>query len=272
MLQLGKASGCTYEGITIADQPEHGVYIEGTGGAHEPNKISWVKSITWRVNNDGGGVTDNGVVEDCFFRHQDDALYVRGAAIRRCVLWSDVNGTPLRCSFITNDRGANFPSSMPQDLLVEDIDVIYSRGVFAFDKNTDFGVIGTPGAFNDTKKYDDGTINTGQHVVFRNIRVTDPRPVRYLFGFDASGDQNDQQKTPWAGLRFENIDYQHPQTWGWRSRLLGTDAATIRYWSFDRVFISGRPLDAQLLSNPKEFELRNVSDMIFKGIDRTVRQ
>lgn len=264
MLQLGKSSGCTYEGITIADPAEHGAYIEGAGGDHKPNKMSWLKNITWRVNNDGGGVTDNGTVEDCFFRHQDDALYVRGVAIRRCVLWSDVNGTPLRCSFITNDRGAKFPSTLPEDLVVEDVDVIYARGVFASEKDADFGIIGTPGAFNDTQKYADGTLNTGQHVVFRNIRVSDPRPTRYLFGFNATGDASDQQKTPWAGLRFENVEYQHPQTWGWRNHLLGTNAAAIRYWLFNRVQINGKKLDAQTFANPKLFETRNVSDMIFR--------
>jgi hypothetical protein len=174
---LTRASNCVYEGITIADPAEHGAYIQGYGYNHAANKISWLKNLSWRVNNDGGGVTGNGTVEDCFFRHQDDALYVRGVAIRRCVLWSDVNGAPLRCSFITNDRNSDFPRSLPADLIVEDCDVIYSRGVFAFDDNTSFGVITTPGAFDTQQTYSDGTVNTGQHLLFRDIRVTDPRPV-----------------------------------------------------------------------------------------------
>jgi hypothetical protein len=264
MMQLTRASNCSYEGVTIADPAEHGAYIQGYGFNHAANKISWLKNISWRVNNDGGGVTGNGYVEDCFFRHQDDALYVRGVAIRRCVLWSDVNGTPFRCSFITNDRAADFPKSLPQDLVVEDCDVIYTRGVFASETSADFGVIGTPGAFDETKKFADGTINTGQHLVFRNIRVTDPRPVRYLLGFNATGDASDSQKTPWAGLRFENIEYRHPQTWGWKNHLLGSNLAPITYWLFDGVSVNGKRLDAKLFADPRVFNTKNVSSMIFK--------
>jgi hypothetical protein len=263
MLQLTRASNCFYEGITIADPAEHGAYIEGYGYLHAANKISWFKNLSWRVNNDGGGVTGNGTVEDCFFRHQDDAMYVRGVAIRRCVLWSDVNGAPLRCSFITNDRNSDYPRFLPADLIVEDCDVIYSRGVFAFDDATSFGVITTPGSFDSQKTYSDGTVNTGQHLLFRDIRVTDPRPVRYLLGFDATGDENDPQKSPWAGLRFENVEFRHPHTWGWKNRLIGSEQAPIHHWSFDQVSIHGQPLDSRLLNDPKVFETKHVSEMKF---------
>lgn len=264
MLQLTKARGCSYEGVTIANPAEHGTYIQVASGDYTPNTIKWLKNIAWRVNNDGGGVTENGYVEDCFFRHQDDALYIRGVAIRRCVLWSDVNGTPFRCSFITSDQDSNFPTTRPQDLIVEDCDVIYARGVFAFSTAKAFGVIGTPGSFDSTKTFADGAVNTGQHISFRNIRISDPRPQRNLFGFEANGDPLDPQVLPWAGLRFENIDYQHPQTWGWKSSLLGNGTAVIRYWTFDQVSIGGVPLDAGYLYDPAKFNTNFVSDMIFK--------
>ena len=262
MLYLTRAQNRTYEGITVADPAEHGIYIEGRQEHHCPNYIKWVKNITWRVNNDGGGVTGNGYIEDCFFRHQDDVLYVRGMAIRRTVLWSDVNGAPLRCSFLTHDRGANFPATLPQEMIVEDCDVIHARGVFAGSDSTTFGVITTPSGFvSDT--YADGTLNTGQHVIFRNIRISDPRPVRYLVGFDANAD-SPAFTSDWAGIRFENIIYEHPQTWGWKNRLIGTSQARIRYWTFDKVFINGEHVDAPYLSNPAKFETNSVSDMIFK--------
>lgn len=264
MLHLTKSRGCTYEGITVADPAEHGIYIQGPDEDSAPNIIKWVKNISWRVNNDGGGVTGNGYVEDCFFRHQDDALYIRGVAIRRCVLWSDVNGAPLRCSFITNDLDEDFPRTMPQDLIVEDIDVIYSRGVFAGPDSTTFGVIATPGRFGGSKFFADGTPNTAQHVIFRNIRITDPKPMRPLLGFDALGDVLNPQIGDWAGLRFENIEYRYPQVWGWKNRLLGSNDAAIRYWTFDQVKIGGQTLDASMFTNPLQFETGFVSDMIFK--------
>ncbi len=264
MLQLTRSRGCSYEGVTIANPAEHGLYIEGASGDHVANMIKWVKNIAWRVNNDGGGVTGNGYIEDCFFRHQDDALYIRGIAIRRCVLWSDVNGTPLRCSFITSDQGADFPETLPQDLVVEDCDVIYTRGVFAFSNAKSFGVIGTPGSFDSTETFADGAVNTGQHIVFRNIRISDPRPQRNLFGFEANGDPLDPQILPWAGLRFEKIEYRHPHTWGWKSSLMGYGTARIRYWTFDQVSIGGKWLDEAFLFNPAKFNTNLVSDMIFK--------
>ncbi len=263
MLQLTRAGNCIYEGITIADPAEHGVYIEGRDEHHSPNFIKWVKNISWRVNNDGGGVTGNGYVEDCFFRHQDDALYVRGIAIRRTVFWSDVNGTTLRCSFVTSDQGPNFPPTLPQDLIVEDCDVIYARGVFAGSDSTTFGIIGTPSAYDSQKTFPDGALTTGQHVIFRNIRVSDPRPARYLLGFDATADDPTRVDV-WAGIRFENIDYQYPQVWGWKNRLIGVSGGPIRYFTFDRVFINGARIDAAYLSDPTKFETSFVLDPIFK--------
>ena len=259
ILALTTPVNCIFEGITVADPPEHGVYLEYGSELAAPSYIKWVKNINWRVNNDGGGVSGNGYIEDCFFRHQDDALYIRGMAIRRCVFWSDVNGTALRCSFLTNDRGPGYPATAPQDLIVEDCDIIYARGVFLFGGG---GVIDTPEA-GLGKIYADGARNTAQHVVFRNIRVSDPKPVRTLFGLNASP----AGTTPtdlWAGIRFENIDYQHPQTWGWKNRLIGNNGARIRYLTFDNVFIAGARLDAAYLSDPARFDTKFVSDSIFK--------
>ncbi len=263
MLQLTRAGNCKYEGITIADPAEHGAYIEGRDEHHSTNYIRWVKNISWRVNNDGGGVTGNGYVEDCFFRHQDDALYIRGMGVRRCVLWSDVNGTPFRCSFLNSDRGPSFPPTLPPELIVEDCDVIFSRGVFSLSDSTTNGIIGTPSAYDNQKTYTDGALNTGQHVIFRNIRVSDPKPVRYLLGFHPTADDPAKIEV-WGGIRFQNIDYQFPQTWGWKNRLIGTSTGPIRYFSFDNVTIGGARVNAAYLNDPTKFETNFVSDSVFR--------
>ncbi len=261
MLSLSKADNCHFEGITIANPPEHGfrMYHEGDRG----NSLRWLKNISWRVNNDGASVNGKGVVEDCFFRHQDDALYIDGTNIRRCVFWSDVNGLPLRCSFIVRDRDASYPVYEPADLIVEDCDIIYARGVFSTgDGNSDFGVISTNNAAS-SRIYSDGTPNTAQHLIFRNIRITDPRPQRFFIGFEDPGTQ--PQFRGWAGIRFENIDFRFPNTWGWKNRLLSSATAPARFWNFGNVTIAGQLLDATLFADPLHFQTSNTSDMIFKG-------
>ena len=54
MLYLTRAQKCIYEGISVADPAEHGIYIEGRQEHHCANYIKWVKNISWRVNNEGG--------------------------------------------------------------------------------------------------------------------------------------------------------------------------------------------------------------------------
>jgi hypothetical protein len=100
--------------------------------------------------------------------------------------------------------------------------------------------------------------------VFRNIRVTDPRPVRYLFGFKANGGKSDSQIAPLAGLRFENIEYRHPHAWAWKNRLLANPGAPTHHWYFDHVFINGKPLDFHPFIDKNVFGTENVADMIYK--------
>lgn len=268
MLELTNARGCTFEGVTIANPAEHGVYIWGDEADYTPNYMKWLKNISWRVNNDGGYCTGNGYVEDCFFRHQDDALYVRGMAVRRCVFWSDVNGIPFRCSFVSHDRGGNYPSSLPQSLIVEDCDVIYARGVFGGPDARDYAIFASEGGA-ESKTYNDGVANTGQHLIFRDIRITDPHPARYLFGFSVenfnqTGNAFEAYKGHWAGIQFENITFKHPHPLGWRNRFLGTSESIINHWRFENVTIGGVLLDSDVFNNPLEFETEFVEDMIFK--------
>jgi hypothetical protein len=263
MVHLTSARSCTVEGITVADPAEHGVYILGPDEDYPPNYIRWVKNISWRVNNDGGVVTGNGYVEDCFFRHQDDALYVRGMGIRRSVFWSDVNGIALRTSFITSDRGTDYPDSLPEKLIVEDLDIVYARGVFAFSNSESNGVIGTPGGFGRSQMLPDGSLNTGQHLIFRNIRVSDPRPARYLLGFAAKTD-NFEQGDDWAGLQFENINYMHPHTWGWTPALVGNDDVEIKDWRLKDIFIAGEKVDEAYFNKPSKFRHEATSGFQFE--------
>ena len=48
-----------------------------------PTYIRWVKIFTWKANGDGISTKKNSLIEDCFLRTQDDAVYVTGRGMRR---------------------------------------------------------------------------------------------------------------------------------------------------------------------------------------------
>ena len=267
MLGCDKSENVVYEGLTLANPPGHTVAIVADNNRdYTPNYVKWCKSISWRVNNDGMTAQGNSYIEDCFIRHQDDGTYIRGMAIRRTTYWSDVNGHPFRCSFINGDRNASYPSSLPQYLIIEDCDILYARAVFATsgtagaDRN---GIIAQWEGSNAT--YADGTENTGQHIIFRNLTVSDPKPQKMLLSFLGNYAPDSENKVgDWKGLRFENVNYMHGNTWGWPNKLMGDSDTQFKYWTFKNVRINGVLLNAALLGDPSVFTTNNVSDMIFE--------
>lgn len=83
--------GCenmTVEGITLMNHNHHTV----TGWFNNP-LIRNIKIIGWVFNTDGTR-TGNGVVEECFFHCNDDAIWVfdDSGTVRNCVFWHYRNG------------------------------------------------------------------------------------------------------------------------------------------------------------------------------------
>jgi len=62
-----------------------------------------------------------------------------------------------------------------RDKVIEDCDMIYARAVFTTSPGSTTVIGCSDPAANSS--YSDGTLNTGQPLVFRTFRVTDPRPV-----------------------------------------------------------------------------------------------
>ncbi len=261
MISIGSGTNCHFEGITLADPAEHGLYVHNFNGSHHrvQNSMRWLKNISWRVNNDTGSVS-GGVLEDCFFRHQDDGVYLGGNDLRRCVFWSDVNGSTFRMSFFLRDKAPEQTTVFPRNVVVEDCDVIYSRGMFTFSHDTASGVIGV--SPDNSSSYSDGALNTGQHLVLRNVRYTDPRPLRNFFGMDI-GDPGAPGLKAWAGIRFENVESRHCQTWGWRDNFIGYPDAPIHHLYFNRVSVDGRSLNEQYLADSSRFNTSNLSNLVF---------
>ena len=255
--EIAGAKNCIVEGITVADQAEHGIYLYANSEEFSPNRIKWTKMISWRVNADGMHASGNGYIEDCFIRHQDDAIYLDGMAIRRVILWSDCNGAPLRGSRLLESRRGNFPSSLPQTLTIEDIDIVYARSYYG-------GAVFSPAGPHQARHYADGTLNTGQHVVFRNITVSDPLPQRILFGANMVESTN----TTFSGLTFENVHFDGSHFLGNPIELLGSDTARIDNWYLENVTIAGETIDQAYLNDPTKTRSNEyLSNFHFPGVD-----
>ena len=254
--QIASAKNCVVEGITVANQAEHGIYFYAANEIYQPNYIKWVKMISWRENNDSLHVNGNSYIEDCFLRHQDDAIYVDAMAVRRVIMWSDVNGAPLRNSFLLSSRKNDYPAALPQNLIIEDIDILYSRSYFGG------AIISASGpAANET--YSDGTINTGQHVVYRNIRVLDPRPQRVLFDFNITGDQN----ATFSGLKFQDVHFEASNIYGHTIKFLGNETSGINFWQLDNVTIGGEEIDQDYIDDPEKTEINeHATDFDFSSL------
>lgn len=240
-ISLSSGYNCRFEGITVADPANHGIAFDFGSG----NVRRWIKQISWRANSDMGGIP--GVIEDCFYRLQDDGPYVGGGDVRRTVFWFDCNGAPFRGTFVARET-----VNSGYQAVVEDCDIIYARSnwggsVFAFGDAWSGGT------------YPDGTRNTAQHTVFRNIRVTDPRPSRSLFGLDVE----DTATSGFAGIRFEGIDYRHPHTWGSKDSFTGTSLGPVHHLYLKGVSINGKRVNPQMLADPSVFSTANISNFVF---------
>ncbi len=243
-LALHNTHNSKYEGITLIDQPYHGIMLWNNYRSYTrpANFARWLKLLSWRVNTDGVTASDNGYVEDCFIRHQDDATYVRGMGFSRVVTWSDVNGT-IRGELITTTFNKDTPKwALDQGMIVEDIDVIYARSVFNW---TDYPVIHIPGTNQGNKFVKDGpngalVENTGQYLTYRNINIEDPSPQKVAFNLNRSlsGNLSDEIYDT-AGVLFQNVSMAEPQVWGNRSTLNGISHSHVRSITFDNFTIDG---------------------------------
>ena len=88
--------GLLIEGITLINAPHYNITIAG-----ERNTARNVKMIGWYFSTDGISTGRKGVVEDCFFKVNDDAikLYWSDMVVRNCVIWQLENGAPFQISW-----------------------------------------------------------------------------------------------------------------------------------------------------------------------------
>ena len=93
------------EGITLVQSPQYNISLAGVGHA-----VRNVKMISWYFSTDGVGLGLYGLVEDCFFKVNDDAvkLYWTAMIVRRCVFWQLENGAVFQISWNMPTDHSNF--------------------------------------------------------------------------------------------------------------------------------------------------------------------
>ena len=240
-IEIYGARNSTVEGITITDPAHHSLMLVNGYLLEEPTNVHWTKIFSWRANGDGINPFGNVSVEDCFIRTQDDCLYVNGRGIRRVVLWTDANGS----SFVLSPVG----DTHENEIIVEDCDVIYNRSIF----NTHKG-----GRVFNLRGEGGGT--GGDNIVFRNIRITDPRPTLSTFGI-ASG-------APWSqspnytttretgiiqNILFQNINVASYSIIDDPETLWGTTIAPLQGFIFDTLVIENELIRDISAFNANEF-------------------
>lgn len=223
------------EGVTLADSAFHSLMLIQPHTPGHPNEVRWTKIFTWRANGDGINPFGNTLIEDCFIRTQDDSLYVNGLGIRRCVLWNDANGS----SFVL--------SSIPErQLIVEDCDVIYSRAKWHhWSGGRVFNIRGEnnkPG---------------GSGVIFRDIRISDPRPTlqQFFLCMTVPDPYGDGKSDPGdlSGILFQNISIAAPSVLGEPQLLWGQNDARIRGLTFENLTLGGKPVTGPDFFKSNEF-------------------
>jgi hypothetical protein len=234
-IEIFGASDTQVEGLTIADSASHSVMLINGYKEGHPNDIRWTKIFTWRANGDGINPFGNTRIEDCFIRTQDDSLYANGLGIRRVVLWNDANGSSFVLSALPDHK-----------LIVEDCDVIYSRANWHhWSGGRVFNMRG------------EGEDQTGAGVIFRNIRISDPRPtLQQFFIFmtvpEPYGDER-RGAGDLSGILFQNISIAASSVIGEPQMLWGQKNARIRDLTFENLTLGGKPVTTADFFKTNEF-------------------
>ena len=135
----GGSDDVLVDGPTLVDSPHYNLTIAGQHAV-----VRNVKMISWWFSTDGVGVDTHGLVEDCFFKVNDDALklYHNDTTVRRCVIWQMENGAPFQLSWNMPGHNSGFH--------VSDCDVIRVEHAWRNDNEAVFCAIhGGSGTMSD---------------------------------------------------------------------------------------------------------------------------
>ena len=113
MITIRDSQEIEIEGITIIHAPRYMISLSG-----ENHHLNNIKMMGWWFSTDGISAGENALIENCFFKVNDDAvkLYNSNTIVKDCVIWQLENGAPFMISWNgSKDFGA---------IKVQNIDVI----------------------------------------------------------------------------------------------------------------------------------------------------
>ena len=93
MIEMSDMNELLIEGITMIHAPRFNIRVTGVN-----HVVRNVKMIGWWFSTDGIVTGAGGLVEDCFFKVNDDAIkvYNSNTTVRGCVIWQMENGAPFQ--------------------------------------------------------------------------------------------------------------------------------------------------------------------------------
>lgn len=105
MIAFKNCKNILVEGITIINAPRYCVSLTG-----ENHICRNLKMMGWWFSTDGIGIGSNGLIENCFFKVNDDAikLYRSNTIARKCVIWQMENGAPFQIGWNMTGENSNF--------------------------------------------------------------------------------------------------------------------------------------------------------------------
>ena len=146
----GTSHNTRVEGITFLDSPHYNLLLRG-----DRCTVQNIKMIGWWYGTDGVGVGANSLVENSFFKVNDDTfkLYRDDMVVRDCTIWQMENGMPFQLSWNLNQDASRIRVSDCDVIRVEHFREANNRAVFG-------SIHGGSGNLSD--------------YVFENIRVEGP--------------------------------------------------------------------------------------------------
>jgi hypothetical protein len=208
------------EGLSIVNPPMHTINLNAGKSNKKETFCQWLKVITWRCNGDGIGSAQD--IQDCFIRTQDDCTYVKGDR-KRCVFWTDVNGSVFVLAGMPSDR----------EIVIEDCDVIYPRHCST---KWNGGRI-----FSKRGKQQAAAGTTQVNILFKDIRITDK--FQTLETFNLLSIDKDGKSGGYSGITFKNITSVKTPSTG-DNKIIGHIGGPWSNITFDNVVLGGKRLSS----------------------------